>query len=272
MNATWQALAREAGLAAEHIASGVTALGRANYAQHAYYAEAFFALSIGIERAGKLGLVVDHALDHGGAFPTSKAVRDYCHDIERLLALMDGIATKRGASETCPSSPIHEGIIETLAEFATNITRYYNLQLVTGDPRAATRDDPIAAWYQRVTKPILEAHYPDRLREKHEQNARAVEALIGDFTLARHHAETGEAIDSVYEGSVRTGANEFAKPWERMYVLQIARFIGSVFSELAHATQVQQLSDVPYFPDFFAIFSNDDAYFRSRKTWSIYRP
>jgi len=64
MNETWQALAREAGLAAEHLAIGISALGKANYAQHAYYGQAFFALTIGLERAAKLALVVDHALEH----------------------------------------------------------------------------------------------------------------------------------------------------------------------------------------------------------------
>lgn len=41
MNAIWQALAREAGLAAEHLGIGVTAIGKASYAQHARYAQAW---------------------------------------------------------------------------------------------------------------------------------------------------------------------------------------------------------------------------------------
>jgi hypothetical protein len=42
----WHALDREAELAAEQIASGITALGRANHAQKGYYTQAFFGLSI----------------------------------------------------------------------------------------------------------------------------------------------------------------------------------------------------------------------------------
>ncbi len=68
MNKTWRALAREAGTAAEHLAIGISSLGRANYAQDAYYGQAFFALSIGLERASKLAFVVDHAL---GACPNN---------------------------------------------------------------------------------------------------------------------------------------------------------------------------------------------------------
>jgi hypothetical protein len=69
MSQKWVALAREAGMASEHLAVGVEALSNANYAQHAYYNQAFFALSVGIERSGKLGLVVDHALNARGNFP-----------------------------------------------------------------------------------------------------------------------------------------------------------------------------------------------------------
>ena len=43
----WHALGREAELAGEQLALGVTALGRANHAQQGLYTQAFFALSIG---------------------------------------------------------------------------------------------------------------------------------------------------------------------------------------------------------------------------------
>ena len=44
---TWQSLSREAQFAAESLAIGVTALGNANYAQTANYAQMLFSLSIG---------------------------------------------------------------------------------------------------------------------------------------------------------------------------------------------------------------------------------
>src|SRR5262245_16310650 len=67
MTPIWHAVAREAALAAEHLGSGATILGKANYAHHAHYGQAFFDLTIGIERAAKLAFVVDYALDHGGS-------------------------------------------------------------------------------------------------------------------------------------------------------------------------------------------------------------
>ena len=75
----WHALGREAELAAEQLATGVTLLARANHAQKGLYLQAFFALSIGFERLAKLVLVVDHAIAHGGAWMDDAALRKIGH-------------------------------------------------------------------------------------------------------------------------------------------------------------------------------------------------
>ena len=74
----------------------------------------------------------------------------------------------------------------------------------------------------------------------------------------------------MHDASLQSAAVEFARPWERIYVLQIARFVGKVMSSLGYAAQGQRLEDVPYFSEFFAIFNNQDAYLRRRKVWSIH--
>ncbi len=274
MNEMWQALAREAGLAAEHIAIGATALGKANYAQQAYYAQAFFALSIGFERAAKLALVVDHALNHSGSFPQPNTLRDYGHALNKLLERTDELAKQRGLTvidERLPRTVIHEGIIKVLSDFASNVTRYYNLDLITGDPRAAKHDDPVRAWFDLVIVPILAAHFRPHHRSKREQNARLIEVLLADSALVRQHSERGEALDTIYEASMHTGVTEFARPYARMYVMQIARFLGRFLSELGYAAYKARLDTVPYLSEFFVIFNNSDEYFRRRRVWSIYR-
>src|SRR6266480_3008787 len=80
MNQKWQAVAREADVASEQMAIGSTALKKASYARPAYYGQVFFALSSGFERAAKLALMVDYAIDHAGTYPDQKTVRDYLHD------------------------------------------------------------------------------------------------------------------------------------------------------------------------------------------------
>lgn len=273
MNYIWRALAREAGLAAEHLAIGVTALGKATFAQDAYYYQAFFALSIGFERAAKLALVVDHALENRGAFPSSKELRNYGHNLKVLLERVDQIAEHRGlfgAEDRLPRSAIHSGIIETLTAFANNITRYYNLDLVTGNQGSVRRDDPILAWFERVMLPIINKHLKPHHKRRHEQNARLIEQLIGERTLVRYCSETGRELKSMYEASIQVAITEFAKPYTRMYVMQIIRFVARLFCKLSDAAHSQQLHNIPRLDEFFAIYNHNDKYFKNRKSWSIY--
>jgi hypothetical protein len=271
----FRALAREAAVAAEHMGIGITALGNANYAQTGYYAQAFFALTVGLERACKLAFLVDYAVDHGGAFPANRRLLDLGHRLDALLALTSQVASRRGLlghDNELPDTEIHRGVIKTLTDFANNTTRYYNLDLVTGASRTSAKDDALSQWFNLVTTPILDKHYLPRYRDRDEENARRIEDLIGGFALVRHVDETGQSLDNVFDASRMTAANMFAKRYERMYVMQICRFVARVVSHLGYLAQVDSMQTIPYLSEFFAIFNNSDAYFRRRKTWSIYHP
>lgn len=275
MNELWQALNREAGISAEHLAIGVTALGKANYAQQAYYSQAFFALTIGFERSAKLAMVVDHSLEHNGVFPSYQMIREYGHNVKDLLGKVDEIAARRGlsaAEDRLPRTSIHDGITNVLSDFASNMTRYYNLDFITRDPRVTKHSDPIRAWYEQVIIPVLAAHYPKNVKERHQYNARLISQMLGSTAKVLYHSETGDLLDSVYEASMQTAITDYAKPYVRMYVMQIARFFSGLFSELGNAAHRCQLEVIPELSEFFAIFNNSDKYFRQRKSWSIYQP
>lgn len=267
----WRALAREATSAAEHILFGATTLGRANYAQSAHYSQAFFALTIGLERAAKLALVVDHALDNDGDFPSNDAVKKYGHRLDRLLAAVISLIQRRELEIEVPGGAIHDAIVETLTAFASNVTRYYNLDLVTDAPGAAEREDPIAAWYREVTSRVLAQHYSERARQRDAARAAAGEALIGSYALVRHTAESGAPISSIEDALSYGSAGKTAKRWERMYVMRIGKFVGLTLCELSYIAQQRQVVEVPAFSDMFGIFYNKDRYFRERATWSLYR-
>jgi hypothetical protein len=269
MNATWQALSREASLAAEHIGMGVTVLAKANYAHHAHYPQAFFALSIGLERAAKLALLMEHAMQNGGCFPANRQLRDYGHNLKGLLSDVDQIDAD---GYRLPATPIHNAILETLSEFATNVTRYYNLDFVTNAPNVQTREDPIAKWFRTVIRPAYDQCVPTRKKVQIQNNARLVEQLAGQFMMVMHHAEDGSELTSAGPASQQTGMLEAAMPHVRLHVLQFVRFLGSVLSEQGYRAQAAGMQDVPHLGVYFAIFNNDDAMLKRRKTWSIYNP
>ncbi|WP_221058477.1 hypothetical protein [Methanoculleus chikugoensis] len=270
MNATWQALSREAATASEHLAIGVTALGKANYAQPAYYGQAFFALTIGIERSAKLALIIDHFLTQE-KFPPISEIRKHGHNIRELLERIDEIASRYNPSERLPRLVIHDQIIAILSDFATNITRYYNFDLITSKSGSVSQSDPNSAWFQHVMLPMIKEHSLNRQMEKRGYNALIIDELINGKALVSYHSEIGENITSVYEASMKKAIADITIPYVRLHVMQIVRFIGRLLSALGYSAQETGSEVIPYMADFFRIYNNDDKYFKTRKTWSIYR-
>ena len=267
-------MSREAALAAEHMAIGVTALGKANYAHQAYYGQAFFALTIGMERVAKLAIVVHHALSNKGKFPNKKDIRKYKHNLCELLSRTEQIAQFLDIPNSLnrlPESSIHEAIIRILSDFANNITRYYNLDIVTGNPNVGIHGGPIEVWYKRVINPIFEKHCSAQRRMKIKQNAKTIDNIISNLTYVHHTAETGEKVNSLYDASHRSSIQEATTPYVRLYVMQIIRFLAIVITELGLEAHNKRLQDIPYLGEFFTIFRNEDTYIKRRKTWSIYR-
>jgi hypothetical protein len=271
MGPVWQVLAREAGLAAEHLAIGVSTLSKSNYAYNANYFQAFFDLSIGFEHAAKLAIIVEYYLVNNQTFPTNGILKnEYGHDIKILLEKIDKTAESQNKPYRLPCSPIHQGIIQTLSEFAKK-TRYYNLDYLTSENYALKSDDPLNAWYNNVIVPILKLHYNKSQRAKHIQNATTIDSMMNGCASVIHHAEDGSFINNVFVASLDATKAEFAIPYSRMYIMQIMRFISLVFSDLSFSAMELSNKEIPYFSEFFAIFNNDDSYFKRRKTWSIYK-
>lgn len=272
LSAEWRALQREAQLAAEQIAAGVTVIGRANHAQTGLYSQAFFGLSVGLERLGKLIIITDHAINNSGGFPTNSDLRRIGHDLLKILPRCEAIgniADPKRAYAPRPVDPIHQGIEQTLSEFASK-TRYYNLNHITGV--AGQQTDPIAMWWQMVGMPICERHYSDRERKKDTANALVVDQMLGDNSIVIHHGEDGTEINNVGDLVARAGATTIVQKYGRLYTLQIVRWLASILSELSRVGAYQkQIEALLGLNEPFVIFGNDDKYLRNRKTWSIYR-
>lgn len=258
----------EATSAEAHMGLGVTTLGRANHAETGYYSQAFFALTIGFERAAKLALSMDQER-RGDGFADRQTMVGYGHDLSALLAAVDNIANDLSLEGEAhlPKSAIHTEIIAILTDFAKNLTRYYNLEFVAGEPAVTSREDPIGAWYTRVTTAVLTEHDTDARRRRRGAKAAKLRPAEG-FALVRHQTEVGGPLTSLEAGALHSSEIEFARRWERMYVLQICRFLAKVIVQLS---DLGRSEDIPVeFDRLYSIFLMDDSYFRRRATWSIH--
>ena len=117
----WHAIGRETALVRHLIGSGVTALGRANYAdKKGEYYTAFFGLSVGLERLAKLILVADYVISNSGQMPEERVVRRFGHKLVELMQAANGVVEKYNLNlgYKRPTTAISQQIVECLDAFA----------------------------------------------------------------------------------------------------------------------------------------------------------
>lgn len=278
-------ISREAQFAAEILAVGVTALNKADYTRTAHYAQMFFCLSIGLERAAKLTLCLEH-IALNGQLPNSSTIRQfrqYSHKLETLLREVERVGetlvTHIENHTRLPNTPITDNIVRILSDFSTNLTRYYNLDAIGSNVRSDAYD-PVAAWYNDVTMLALRKHVTKRQLANIEMTVHDMGTRMDEITLVDLLSEDLDPVTDVYTVLERIGLDNISKPYTRMYVLQICRVIATVIVEVTYIAQNQlnmtssncgeNTTDLPAMREIFGLFLCDDKYFRTRKTWSIY--
>jgi hypothetical protein len=228
-----RALLREAALIRQLLGSGVTALGRASYAEIGEYYIAFFGLSTGLERLAKLIVVTNYAISNGGQFPKQTLVSKYGHNLKQLADTVDQLTQKQGLNLEYPrpATAITAKMIECLHAFAdANRGRYANFATL-GDPNLGP-EEPIKKWWKEVAEAILKEHYDKDAEERDKTQAKIVEQMLSP-AIVFQFSETGGAIHDVFSGSIRSGRTYVVQQFGRYYALTIVRWLADIFSKLA---------------------------------------
>lgn len=179
-----RALFQEAYLAEALLCSGMTSIRRMSFDDPGRSFEAFFGMANGVERIAKLILVSEHYA-RTGEFPDTKQLKDYGHNLRRLLAQVEEIAVERGVPmEDAPSRNVgSQAVVDFLTRFALT-DRYYNInRLAQGESGDELIDDPVSQWVEMV-----KTHAPEKRRRK--QSAQELQHVA----LARHLEESGLPI------------------------------------------------------------------------------
>ena len=266
LSETFKALNKEAQFTKEMLGSGATQIRRANYATKGVYFQAFTSLSTGLERIGKLCLMLDHFIDNQGRFPNFNYVKNEIgHKIDVIYRKSATVITKHSMAMEFLGNlddPIHQSMLKILSAFAQG-DRYSNINLIVGAKR---QNDPIASWFKDVDMPLYELRISKNKKEIIRRNAGIMAKLMDPFTLVRHVSETGGEITDVEDASYRTGLQKAVAPYRQLYVVQIIRYWVELLNHLQDITQ-RQSQDIPFFSEIFAPFYNEDSYIRTRKTW-----
>jgi len=269
MDKIFNALINEALFTGEMLCAGYTQIRKANYAKRGTYFQAFTSLSTGIERIGKLNLILSYAIDNNGTYPTNKYIKDTIgHDLVQIYSAVkkqnNNYGFKLKFLENLDNS-IYQDIIELLSRFGKG-DRYSNIDLLVG---SSTYDDPITVWYNKIDKYLYETCVTQQKRDKIKNNAKVINELTSSFTMVSYTAEDGTDINSVFDASLRTGMNEAIAPYRQLTVFQIIRYFVESLHELQYKIMRNNLFEIPYFSDVFRVFINDDKFMIKRKTIDI---
>jgi hypothetical protein len=264
---TFNALVKEAQFTKEMLGSGATQIRGANYATKGIYFQSFTSLSTGLERIGKLCLMLDYYIETQGQFPDYKYVKNVIgHKISLIYQKSMSIINDRSISLNYLGNldgTIHQNILTVLSDFAEG-DRYSNIDLLVGSAR---QSDPIASWFETVDRVIFQSCVSAKKKATIAHNARIVNQMIGSFSSVLHSSEAGTEITDVEEASYRTGMWEAVVPYRQLFVLQIIRFWVELIWRLQNKAMAVGNEDIPFLSEIFAPFYNADSYLRSRKTW-----
>lgn len=270
----WKALSRECSQVRQLIGAGITALGKANYADgKGEYYIAFYGLSLGIERLAKLILVADYVLNNKGAFPTPKQIKNFGHQLVKLIDEVKSIASRHSITQIhgTPSPDFSAAILNCLDSFAdAGRGRYANFSVI-GDPNFNEDLEPIKHWYDNVADLILSSHHNGKTPEKKiAANAQLVSDAIGDYSSVLFIAEDGKILSDIKSASIRTGQSEILQKFGRFYTLQIVRWLSDIFIELTDTSGYKDEFAVLFgHYEFFQTYSVEDKFLLTRKVWPL---
>ena len=266
-SATFNALNKEAAFTWEVLGSGATQIRSANYASKGVYFQAFTSLSTGIERIGKLCLMLDHYISHNKQFPDSAYMKKQIgHDIVAIYQKSTTIIAKHSMTMRFLQNlddPIRQAILSVLSAFAQG-DRYSNIDLLVGGTH---QNDPIASWFRRVDEPLYRTRVAQRKKDAIEESSAAVASVLGQYAMVLHTSETGDEITDLKEASLMTGIFEAVAPYRQLFVLQVIRYWSELLCSLQFEAMKIGSQDIPFFNETFALFCNSDSYIRTRKTW-----
>jgi len=267
LNETFKALLKEAEFTKEMLGSGATQIRTANYASKGVYFQAFTSLSTGLERIGKLCMMLDHYIDHNRQFPDSNYMKNRIgHNIAVIYQQTKIIIAKYSISLTFLQNlddPIHQAILSVLSEFALG-DRYSNIDLLVGGRH---QNDPSASWFRRVDQPIYQSRVAQKKKDTIQRNAAVVESILGPHARVLHTAETGDEITDIEQASQMTGVYQAVAPYRQLYVVQVIRYWVELLGLLQYKAMESGGEDIPHFGEIFALFYNNDSYIKTRKTW-----
>jgi len=258
-------LLKEAEFTNEMLCSGYGQIRNANFAKKGIYFQAFTSLSTGIERIGKIILLLEHTITNNGQFPDLNFMqKNIGHDIVKIYNDCLDIKIKYNFSFNYKqelNDQIYVNILDILSRFGKG-DRYSNIDLMIN---SRTYDDPITVWYNKIDKYIIEKNIKKAKIEKIKAQANFLHNLTSDYSSVYFFDENESKIDTFYEMYLQGNINTLVGPYRQLYVYHVSRFFVELLLNIDKIIKSNNILSTPYFSELFQMLNLSDEIVKSRK-------
>jgi hypothetical protein len=271
MNKDFHAFADEAEFTIQILGSGVTEIRNANYANKGKYFHSFNNLSTGLERIGKLCILLDYFIHNKGEFPDNKDLKlKVGHDLESIYRISKQIVHRNNLKFDFNDNLddlIFQNIMKILSDFAKG-DRYRNIDLLG---KLGVDKNPILKWSKHVDEWIFVNKVSPNRKANINANAKVVAMMLENISIVEHQDENGAGLNTIFESSAMTGKYMAIRGWRQFYVSVICRYWVEILRELEYKARAVKTESIPFMGYMFAIFYNDNRYLKSRKRFDSIR-
>lgn len=236
-------LSNEASLTASLLGNGLNALRKADLYNKGLYYQAFFSLSIGIERLLKIIVITQYRVDHDESFPTDINPRKFGHDL-MMLCEYTGIQFE--------SDSIHFKIIDFLNTFAKK-SRYYNIDSMMNSN--IKYDDPLSDWHL-----ISQKIYHLSGKKTTIQNKQVLANMIDSFSSISFHGLQGNEITNAMGLLEEMESRDIIQSYSVQFVFEI---ITKLADEVRHLERQRYM--MPVLSEYFSLYNHSWRPYEIRK-------
>lgn len=262
-------LQQEAHIVRSCLLIGLNEIRNANIGERGRFYTAFYQLSIGLERALKLVLILDHMVTNDLVTPDSQSIRGFGHDIISLMDACEAVAINRSYSfaSDFQLEQINLDILAFLSEFALG-ARYANLDALAS---GSTPREPFVSWGD-ILSLITVSDVPSRTIRKVINEGSVLAPKLENVLLIRTTNLDATPL-TLEEWLTVPRLHEHAS---RYAVLRIAAILNPVIELIiALSDDAKSINDsidpqvahIPYMRDFFRFFYFDRRYILRKKRW-----
>ena len=211
-------LSNEASLTKSLMLNGMNYLLNASFLDKGLYYQAFFSISISIERLLKIIIITQYRVKHNGAFPTKKDIilKDFKHNLIKLSKYANIVY----------DTELELKILEFLNNFS-NSSRYYNLDGILSIDESSS---PLKEWND-----ILK--YIDSLIEPQKNNFESLGRILDTTTSTYYFDLEMNEIKSMEELLTK-------KDFENRTIMLASKYTFKIYEKLIK--EIERLHEVKY--------------------------